>query len=80
MAKIQTVEIIGKYPIRRVRERILIDDPKIMIDETGSLSTDTIFFLLCYTKVLEKDVVAVELSLSIFDYKGALSLFCLQVG
>ena len=80
MAKIQTVEIIGKYPIRRVRERILIDDPKVMIDETGSLCTDTIFFLLCYTKVLEKDVAAVELSLSSFDYKGTIRLFCLQVG
>ena len=61
---IEVVEIRGFCPIYRLGDRILVDDPQIVLDKTDALCTHALSSLLHYTLVLEKGADPVKLGLT----------------
>jgi uncharacterized repeat protein (TIGR04076 family) len=64
MLEIEVCEVRGKCPVYKVGDRIVIDDPKIVLEKTDGLCTHALSSLLHYTLVLERGADTVELGLS----------------
>ena len=64
MLEIEVVEIRGSCPVHRVGDRLLIDDPKIVLEKTDALCTHALSSLLHYVVALERGADPVELGLS----------------
>lgn len=64
MLEIKVCEIRGKCPVYKVGDRIVIDDPKIVLDKTNALCTHALSTLLHYVTILEHDWCPVELGLT----------------
>ena len=57
-------EIKGNCPVYKVGDRIVVDDPEIVLDRTDALCTHALSTLLHYTLVLEHGWCPVRLELS----------------
>ena len=64
MLEIEVCEIRGKCPVYKVGDKIIADDPKIVLRETDALCTDALSSLLHYVLALEEGADPVELGLS----------------
>jgi uncharacterized repeat protein (TIGR04076 family) len=64
MLEIEVCEIRGKCPVYKVGDKIVIDDPKIVLRETGALCTHALSSLLHYVLALEEGADPVKLGLS----------------
>ena len=64
MLEIEVCEIRGKCPVYKVGDKIIVDDPKIVLRETDALCTHALSSLLHYVLVLEEGVDPVKLGLS----------------
>jgi len=64
MLEIEVCEIRGKCPVHKVGDKIVIDDPKIVLRETDALCTHALSSLLHYVLALEEGSDPVELGLS----------------
>jgi uncharacterized repeat protein (TIGR04076 family) len=64
MLKIEVCEVKGKCPVYKVGDQIIIDDPKIVLNQTDALCTHALSSLLHYTLALEEGVNPVKLGLS----------------
>ena len=64
MLEIEVCEVRGKCPVHKVGDRIVIDDPKIVLRETDALCTHALSSLLHYVLVLEEGADPVKLGLS----------------
>lgn len=64
MLEIEVCEVRGKCPVYKVGNKIVIDDPEIVLEKTDALCTHALSSLLHYTLVLERGVDPVELGLS----------------
>jgi len=64
MLEIEVCEIKGKCPVHKVGDKIVIDDPKILLRETDALCTHALSSLLHYVIALEEGVDSVKLGLS----------------
>lgn len=64
MLEIEVCEIKGKCPVHRVGDKIVVDDPKIVLRETDALCTHALSSLLHYVIALEQGVDPVKLGLS----------------
>jgi len=64
MLEIEVCEVRGKCPVHKVGDRIVIDDPKIVLDETDALCTHALSSLLHYVLALEEGADPVKLGLS----------------
>ena len=64
MLEIEVVEIRGHCPVYSVGDRMLIDDPKIVLEKTDALCTHALSSLLHYVVALEKGADPVQLGLS----------------
>ena len=64
MLEIEIVEIRGHCPVHRVGDKLLIDDPKILLEKTDALCTHALSSLLHYVVALERGADPVELGLS----------------
>jgi len=57
-------EIRGKCPVYKVGDRMLIDDPRILVNKTDAICTHALSSLLHYSLVLQEGVDPVKLGLS----------------
>ena len=64
MLEIEVYEIRGKCPVYKVGDKIVVDDPKIVLEKTDALCTHALSSLLHYTLVLDRGADSVELGLS----------------
>ena len=64
MLEIKVCEIRGICPVYKVGDRIVIDDPKIVLDKTDALCTHALSTLLHYVTILEHDWCPVKLGLT----------------
>ena len=64
MLEIEVVEVRGFCPVHQLGDKILIADPKIILEKTDALCTHALSSLLHYVLVLEKGADPVELGLS----------------
>jgi uncharacterized repeat protein (TIGR04076 family) len=64
MLEIEVCEVRGNCPVYRVGDKIVVDDPEIVLEKTDALCTHALSSLLHYTLVLERGVDPVELGLS----------------
>lgn len=64
MIEIIVHKIKGKCPVHRVGDKIVIQDPEIIINETDKLCTHALSTILHYTTILERNWCPVELGLT----------------
>ncbi len=64
MLEIVVHEIRGKCPVYKVGDKMLIDDPRILVNKTDAICTHALSSLLHYSLVLEEGVDPVKLGLS----------------
>ena len=61
MLKITVHEVRGECPVHKTGDRIIIDDPKIVVRKTDALCMHALSTLLHYTVILEHDWCPVKL-------------------
>jgi len=64
MLKIEVIEVRGHCPVHKVGDKIVIADPKIVLEKTDALCTHALSSLLHYVLVLEQGADPVSLGLS----------------
>jgi uncharacterized repeat protein (TIGR04076 family) len=64
MLEIEVCEVRGKCPVHKVGDKIIIDDPKIVLHETDALCTHALSSLLHYVLALDEGADPVKLGLS----------------
>jgi uncharacterized repeat protein (TIGR04076 family) len=80
MLKIEVIEVRGHCPVYKVGDKIVIDDPEIVLDETDALCTHALSSLLHYVMVLERGADPVELGLSKPEDREHAYIQCLDPG
>ena len=63
MLEIKVCEIKGTCPVYKIGGKIVIDDPRILVDRTDALCTHALSTLLHYVTILEHDWCPVKLGL-----------------
>jgi len=64
MLEIEVCEIRGKCPVYEVGDKIVINDPMILLERTDALCTHALSTLLHYVTILEYDWCPVKLGLT----------------
>lgn len=64
MLEIKVHKIKGKCPVHEIGDRIIIDDPKIIVEKTDNICTHALSTILHYTTILEHDWCPVKLGLT----------------
>ena len=64
MLEIVVHEIRGRCPVYKIGDRMVIDDPRILVDKTDAICTHALSSLLHYVIVLEEGVDPLKLGLS----------------
>ncbi len=64
MLEIEVVEVRGFCPVHKVGDKIMVDDPEIVLEKTDALCTHALSSLLHYVVALERGADPVELGLS----------------
>ena len=64
MLEIKVREVRGTYPVYKVGDKIVTDDPKILVDKTDALCTHALSTLLHYVTILEHNWCPVKLGLT----------------
>lgn len=64
MLEIAVCEVRGHCPVFKVGDRIVIDDPEIVLSETDALCTHALSVLLHYVVALEEGADPVKLGLT----------------
>jgi len=64
LLEIRVHEIRGFCPIYKIGDRIVVDGPRIVLEETDALCTHALSTILHYTTVLEHRWCPVELGLT----------------
>lgn len=64
MLEIKANEIRGTCPVYKVGDKIVIDDPKILLDRTDALCTHPVSTFLHYATISEHDWCPVKLGLT----------------
>jgi uncharacterized repeat protein (TIGR04076 family) len=80
MLEIVVCEIRGKCPVYKVGDRIVIDDPEIVLAETDALCVHALSSLLHYVLILEKGGDPVELGLTKAEDKEHAYIQCVDPG
>jgi uncharacterized repeat protein (TIGR04076 family) len=80
MLEIEVCEIRGKCPVYEVGDKIVIDDPKIDLENTDALCTHALSSLLHYALVLERGADPVELGLSKPEDRNHAYIQCVDPG
>ena len=73
-------EIMGFCPVYKKDDRIIIDDPKVVLDKTDALCTHALSTILHYTTVLEQDWCPVETGLTTENDLGHAYMQCVDPG
>lgn len=80
MLEIEVCEIRGDCPVHKVGDKIVIDDPKIILEKTDALCTHALSSLLHYVLTLEKGADPVELGLSKPENREHAYIQCVDPG
>ena len=64
MLEIEVIEVRGSCPVHKVGDKMVINDPKIVLEKTDALCTHALSSLLHYVIALEEGVDPVKLGLS----------------
>ena len=64
MLEIVVHEIRGKCPVYKIGDRLIIDDPEIILKKTDALCTHALSTLLHYVTILEHNWCPVEFGLT----------------
>lgn len=64
MLEIKVCEIRGKCPVYKFGNRIVVDDPKMLLDKIDALCTHALSTLLHYVTILEHDWCPMKLGLA----------------
>jgi len=80
MLEIEVCEIRGKCPVYKVGDRIVIDDPKIVLERTDALCVHAFSSLLHYVLILEAGADPVRLGLTKPDDREHAYLQCVDPG
>lgn len=64
----------------RTGDRIVIDGPEIVLEETDALCTHALASLLHYTTILDRDWCPVQLGLTTADDRDCAYIQCLDPG
>ena len=78
MLEIRVHEIRGICPIYKVGDKVVIDDPQILLDKTDALCVHALSTLLHYVVALERGADPVELGLSKTPHRAYLQ--CIDPG
>ena len=80
MLEIVVHEIRGKCPVYNVGDKIIVDDPKILVNQTDALCTHALSSLLHYVLILEARGDTVKLGLSKPEDKNNAYIQCVDPG
>ena len=80
MLEIEVCEIRGKCPVYKVGDKIVIDDPKIVLERTDALCVHALSSLLHYVLMLEADADPVRLGLTKPDDREHAYIQCVDPG
>ncbi len=80
MLEIEVREVRGKCPVYEVGDKIVVDDPRILLDRTDELCTHALSTLLHYVTILEHHWCPVELGLTTPDEPGHAYMQCVDPG
>ncbi|MBT9141260.1 MAG: hypothetical protein DDT30_01849 [Dehalococcoidia bacterium] len=80
MLELKVCEIRGSCPAYKVGDKIMIDDPRILLDRTDALCTHALSTLLHYATILEHDWCPVKLGLTISDDPDHAYMQCVDPG
>ena len=80
MLEITVVEVRGRCPVYRVGDKIVIDDPEIVLDKTDALCTHALSSLLHYVLALDRGADPVSLGLSKPDDREHAYIQCVDPG
>ena len=80
MLEIEVCEIRGKCPVYKVGDRIVIDDPKIVLESTDALCVHALSSLLHYVLILEAGADPVRLGLTKPDDREHAYIQCVDPG
>jgi len=78
--EIEVHEIRGQCPVYKRGDRIVIDDPKILLDKTDALCTHALSTLLHYVTILEHDWCPVKLGLTTPEDPNHAYMQCVDPG
>ena len=78
MLEIRVREIRGSCPVYKVGDKIVIDDPRILLDKTDAVCVHALSTLLHYVVALEEGADPVKLGLS--KDKGHAYIQCVDPG
>jgi uncharacterized repeat protein (TIGR04076 family) len=80
MLEIEVCEIRGKCPVYKVGDRIVIDDPTIVLESTDALCVHALSSLLHYVLILEAGADPVRLGLTKPDDREHAYIQCVDPG
>jgi uncharacterized repeat protein (TIGR04076 family) len=80
MLEIEVVEVRGHCPVYKVGDKMVVDDPEIVLEKTDALCTHALSSLLHYVLVLEQGAAPVELGLSKPEDKENAYIQCVDPG
>ena len=80
MLEILVHEIRGKCPVHKVGDRIIVDDPEIVLESTNALCTHALSSLLHYVLILEAGADPVRLGLTKTDDQKHAYIQCVDPG
>ena len=78
--EIEVCEIRGYCPVHKVGDKIVIDDPEIILGKTDALCVHALSSLLHYVLVLERGADPVELGLSKLEDREHAYIQCVDPG
>ena len=78
--EIKVHKIKGYCPVYKKDDRIIIDDPEVVLDKTDALCTHALSTILHYTTILEYDWCPVELGLTTKDDPDHAYMQCVDPG
>ena len=80
MLEIEVHEIRGKCPVYRVGDKMVIDDPKIVLEKTDAVCVHALSTLLHYVVALEEGADMVKLGLTKPEEKEYAYMQCVDPG
>ena len=78
--EIKVHKIKGSCPVYKKDDRIIIDDPEVVLDKTDALCTHALSTLLHYTTILEYNLCPVKLGLTTEKEPDCAYIQCVDTG
>ena len=80
MLEIEVCEIRGTCPVHKVGDKIMVDGPKVLLEETDALCVHALSTLLHSVVALERDADPVKLGLTKPDDREHAYMQCVDPG